>query len=106
MKKFALLALLAVLIVPAMGAAPVLLQSTPRDLTAHDAALAEVNAKATDWSDAVGESDAKRAAYDEALAALNAALEAETAARTSYESAQQAYADAYDAVPKEDTLAP
>ena len=106
MKKLVTVAVLAILIVPAMGAAPALLQSTPRDLTAHDAALDEVNAKATDWSDAVGESDAKRAAYDEALAALTAALEAEATARTDYEAAQQAYSDAYDAVPKEDTLAP
>jgi hypothetical protein len=90
-----------------MGAGPVAQQAAaPRDLSAHDAALADVQAKATVWSDKVGASDSAREAYDAALAALNAALAEEATARTDYEASQLAYKDAYDAVPKEDSLAP
>lgn len=107
MKRIVFALALAVLIVPAIGAAPQVAQtSAPRDLTAHDAALADVQAKSTAWAEKVTDSDSARAAYDQALANLNSALQAEEASRIDYETAQQAYATAYAAVEKEDKLAP
>lgn len=82
-----------------------IVQSSPRDLAAHDAALTQLNSEAALWSTAVSNSDAAKSALDAAQQAFDEAVAAEASARTSYEAAQATYTAAYGEVPKEDTLA-
>ena len=101
------IAVCALLIVPLMGASPLnQAASTPRDLSANDAALQAVSDANTAWGAKVVASDAARAAYDQALADLTAALADEATARTDLETAQTGYMTAYGDVPKEGTLQP
>ena len=80
--------------------------SVPRDLTAHDQALANVNNEASTWAGAVAASDQALSDLQAAQSAFDQAVSNEAQARASYESAQNAYQQAYGSVPKEDTLTP